>query len=99
MRTTPPARKPYTVEYTPAAWRHIGSLSWDEFSCLQKALNRIAEVATAALPAAPPEHEVLEAQVAGLAFGYSVDAGARVVHLVGLSRQARRSVRGRAAGG
>jgi len=98
MRAPPISAKPYTVEYTPAAWRHIGSLAWDEFNGLQKALNRIAEVATAAFPAAPPEHEILDARIAGLAFRYAVDAEARVVHLIDLARQVRRPVRARGVG-
>lgn len=98
MRAHPSPAKPYTVEYTPVAWGHIGSLSSEEFGCLQKALARIAEVAAAAYPAAPPEGELLDAQIAGLTFRYSVDAEARVVHLEDLSRRARCPARARAGG-
>ena len=92
MRTA----KPYSIDYAPAAWRHIGSLSGEEFSGLQRALQRIAEVATAALPAAPPAGLLLEAQVAGLGFRYAVEAEGRVVRLVALERLARRPARTRA---
>ena len=95
MRSTSAPKKPYTVEYTPAAWQHIGSLAWDEFSALQKALNRIAEVAAAALPAAPPAGALLDAHIAGLDFRYAVESATRVVRLVDLARQARRPARAR----
>ena len=92
-----PSVKPYTFEFDAAAWARIGSLSQEEFSALQRALERIAQVATAAYPAAPPAGEVLEAQVAGLTLRYGVDAETRVVCLVSLERQPRRTVRAAAA--
>jgi len=85
--------KPYTVEYSSAAWRHIGSLTSDEFGVLQRGLDRIAAVATAALPAAPAAGATLKAQLAGLTFRYAVEAEKRVVRLVGVDRQAPRAER------
>jgi hypothetical protein len=97
MSPQTPHVKPYTFEFNAAAWARIGSLSQEEFSLLQRALERITQVATAAYPAAPPAGHVLDAHVAGLALRYVVDVQTQVVCLVSLERQPRRPVRAAAA--